>query len=101
MKCYDDYSSDNALLRASALAGVAACFEAKNEYAKAAPQFEKAAAILSTNANTPEYMSAAARCYGMGGDKAKAVSILKQLKKEYPTSTSARDADRYISQFSV
>jgi tetratricopeptide (TPR) repeat protein len=101
LKQFDAFSGGDALLRSSALAGIAGCYEAKKEYAKAAPQFEKAAGVFAGNANAPEYLNSAARCYGLAGEKEKAVTLLKQLKKDYPTSQYARDADRFISQFSV
>lgn len=101
LKQYDAFGGSDVLLRASAIAGMGACYEAKKEYAKAGPQFEKAAGLQATNASAPEYLNSAARCYGLAGEKEKAVTLLKQLKKEYPTSTFARDADRFISQFSA
>lgn len=101
MTYFDDFAGSDPLLRSSALAGIAGCYEAKKEYAKAGPEFAKAAGVLTTNASAPEYLNSAARCYAQAGEKEKAVSLLKQLKKEYPTSSFARDADRFISQFSV
>ena len=101
LKQYEDFGGSDPLLRASALAGIGGCYEAKREFAKAASEFEKAAGVLATNANAPEYLNSAARCYAMAGDGEKAVTLLKQLKKDFPTSQFARDADRFISQFSV
>ncbi len=101
LKQYEDFSGSDPLLRASAIAGIGGCYEGKKDFSKAAPQFEKAAGVLATNANTPEYLNSAARCYGLSGDKSKAITLLKQLKKDFPTSQYARDADRFISQFSV
>jgi TolA-binding protein len=73
----------------------------KKEYAKAAAQFEKAASLLASGPNAPEYLNSAARCYGMAGEKEKAVALLKQIKKDFPKSPYALDADRFISQFSA
>ncbi|MBI4811024.1 MAG: tetratricopeptide repeat protein [Ignavibacteriales bacterium] len=101
LKHFNSFDSDNDLLSASAIAGMASCYEGKGEYKKAASEFEKAAAMLSNQINTPDYLNSAAICYGKAGEKEKAVSILKRLKKEYPKSSFAREADRYISQFSI
>ena len=101
IKQYDSFSTDNDLLKASALAGLASCYEVKNEYSKAAANFEKAGNLISNPNTTPEYLSAAARCYGSAGEKEKAITMLKKIKKEYPTSSAAREADRYLSQFSI
>jgi TolA-binding protein len=101
LKCFDAYSGSSDLLNAAAVAGVGKCLEAKGDYIKAAGKFENAARIVSDNTNTPDYLNSAAKCYGMGGEKEKAVSILKRIKKEYPRSQYGRDADRAISQFST
>jgi len=101
LKSYDSFSSSNDLLAAAALAGMGNCREAKHEYEKAATSFEKAAGKISNAINTPDYLNSAARCYGLAGEKEKAVSLFKRLKKEFPKTTYAREADRYISQFSI
>jgi len=101
LKNFDSFSSGSGLLKAAAFAGIGQCYEMKNEYTKAAEYFERAAGASSTSAVTPDYINSAARCYGVAGEKEKAIDLLKRLKKEFPTSTFARDADRYISQFSA
>ncbi len=100
LKQFDDFSGGSDFLKASAYAGVAGCYEAKGEYGKAASAYEKAAKVYSDPLNTPEYLSSAARCYGRSGDKNKAVSLLKKVTQEYPGTTYARDAERYIAEFS-
>ena len=100
-KAFDSFSTGNPFLEASGYAGLASCYEVKHDYAKAASYFEKAANLVTSAVATPEYLNSAARCYGLSGEKEKAISLYKKLKKEYPTSTFARDVDRYIAQFSV
>jgi hypothetical protein len=46
-------------------------------------------------------MSNAARNYGKAGEKEKAIELYTKLKNNYPTSTFARDADRFIAGLSV
>ena len=101
LKQFDDFSSKDDLLNASAVAGVGNCYESKGEYEKAASSFEKAANITSNSISTPDYLNSAARCYGIASNRDKAINLLKRLKKEFPKSTFARDADRYISQYSM
>ena len=98
---FDKFSSDDKLLRASAFAGMASCYEAKKEFGKAASYYEKASNLISNTINTPSYLHHAGRCYGLAGEKEKAVSLYKRLKKEFPNSSFGRDADRYIAQFAV
>jgi tetratricopeptide (TPR) repeat protein len=101
IKQFDSFSGGSSMLKASAYAGLAAAYEGKKEYGKAAPEYERAAETVKGASEAPEYMNGAGRCYGFAGEKEKALTLFKRLKKEYPTSSFARDADRYISQFSV
>ena len=98
---YKSFSPPTTLLKASAQAGLGACYEAKKQYADAASAYDKAANVASNPLVTPDYMVAAARCYGLSGEKEKAVAMFKRIKVEYPNTAAARDADRYIGQFSV
>ena len=101
LKNFDSFSSSSNFLTASALAGLGNCYEVKGEYGKAASYYEKAANTVSDPTDTPDYLNLAARCYGLSGDKSKAVALFKRLKKDFPASTFAREADRYIAQFSA
>jgi len=100
-KQFEKFSGNDKLLNASAYAGLAACYEAKKSYDKAASYYEKAANTISNTMNTPAYLHFAARCYALAGDKERAGALYKRLKKEYPASSYAREADRYIAQFSA
>lgn len=98
---YEAFSGNSGMLKASASAGIGSCYEVKHEYAKAASAYERAAGISGVAASAPEYLNLAARCFGLSGEKEKAISLLKRIKKEFPASAAARDADRYIGQFSI
>lgn len=98
---FDDFNCDDNLLQASAYAGLAAAYESKGIFDKAAAAYEKAASTAGTSNQVPEYLVGAGRCYGYAGNKEKALTVLKRVKKEFPTSTIAREVDRYISHFSV
>jgi TolA-binding protein len=89
------------MLAASRSAGLAQCYEAKKDYKDAAENFEKAASKDAKDVFAPEYLSNAARNYGLAGDKERAIELYKRLKKNYPTSPSARDVDRFIAQMSL
>ena len=101
LRNFEDFSGGGTLLKAVALAGIARCYEAKGEPAKSAPYFEKAAGVSAKDLAVPDYLNSAARCYGLAGDRDKALNLYKRIKKEFPASTFAREADRYISQFSA
>jgi hypothetical protein len=39
--------------------------------------------------------------YAAVGKKEKAIELLQTLKKEFPTSTTAREVDRFIAEYSL
>jgi tetratricopeptide (TPR) repeat protein len=98
---FEKFSGGEKLVKASAVAGEAACYESKGKYSDAGSYYEKAAGMVSTNPSAPDYFASAARCYAKAGDKDKALNVYQRLKKEYPTSQEARDAERYVSAFSA
>lgn len=63
--------------------------------------FERAATKYSKDVNAAENLNNAARNYGQAGEKEKAVELYKRIKKTYPTTTFAREADRFITQLTV
>ena len=101
LKAYDDFSPSGELLSVARLSGLGACQEAKGEFPKAAAQFEKAATQYPSDVNAAEYLNDAARDYGQAGEKEKAIDLYRRIKKNYPTSAFARDADRFIAQLSA
>jgi len=101
LKAYDDFSPSGELLSVARLSGLGACEEAKGDDRKAAAHFEKAATQYPSDVNAAEYLNDAARDYGLAGEKEKAIELYRRIKKNYPTSAFARDADRFITQLSV
>jgi len=100
LKYFDDFGGNFAPMRASAVAGAASCYEAKGDNKRAAEYFERAASIVRDSQLSPEYLRNAARDYALTGKKERAIELLKKLKKDYPTSTYIRDADRMLAEFS-
>jgi tetratricopeptide (TPR) repeat protein len=99
LEYFDDISVSDKLVSASALAGAAACYEVKGDLSKAASYFEKAASKNMTLMQAPENLQRSAVNYAAVGKKEKAVELLQTLKKEFPTSTYARDVDRFIAEY--
>jgi tetratricopeptide (TPR) repeat protein len=98
---FEDFSAPDAMLAASRFAGIAQCYEARKNYKEAAEYFEKAAGKNTKDISAPEYLSHAARNYGLTGEKERAIELYKRLKKNYPASQYARDVDRFIAQMSL
>jgi tetratricopeptide (TPR) repeat protein len=101
LKEFEDYSPPGELLSVSRLSGIGSCYEAKSMFKEAAASFEKAATQYPKDVSAAENLNNAARDYGQAGDREKAIDLYKRIKKNYPTTAFARDADRYIAQLSV
>jgi tetratricopeptide (TPR) repeat protein len=86
-------------MQASAIAGIGSCYEALKNNAQAAENYEKAAYKASTKSYCAEYMHHAAINYATSGNREKASSLYKKIKKDYPQTSQARESERYIAQF--
>lgn len=95
---YEDASLPSTLLESSRIAGIAACYEVKGNFADAAKYFERAGKSSTLDPNTPDYLSNAARNYAKSGNKEQAIELYKYIKKEFSSSAAARDAERYIDE---
>ena len=95
---FEDFKAKDQFLAVSRLAGIAQCHEAKGEYEKAADNFEKASVDYPKDVEAAANLNNAANDYMLAGKKERALELFKKLKKEYPTSQYARDADRFITR---
>jgi len=98
---FEDFSPPDEMLAASRYAGIAQCFEAKKNFGEAAKYFESAVGKSPKGVSAAEDLSNAARDFGLAGEKEKALELYQRLKKDYPASQYARDADRFIAQLSL
>lgn len=101
LRYYEDFSGDGDILKATAYAGAAVCYESKGNKEKAAEYFLKASKVVNSEAITPEYLTNAARLYSSLGEKEKAKKLLDQLKKDFSNSQYARDYDRYLAEYQL
>jgi tetratricopeptide (TPR) repeat protein len=101
LKHFEDFSAKESYLAVSRLAGIAGCYEAKGDYENAAENYEKASVGYSKDVDAAANMNSAASNFLLAGKKERALELFKKLKKEYPTTQFARDADRYIAQLSA
>ncbi len=98
LKAFEDADVDAPILEASRIAGIAACYEVKGNFADAAKYFEKAGKSNANDPNTAEYLSNAARNFAKTGNKEQAIELYKLIKKEHSSSAAARDAERYLDE---
>ena len=100
LSAYEDASPDTDMLRAAALAGQAAVYEAKENWAEAAELYEKAARGFDNDLLSSERYVAAGRCYARAGDAAQAASMLAMVadskQQEYK-----EQADRLKAQYDL
>ncbi|HLA69496.1 MAG TPA: tetratricopeptide repeat protein [Bacteroidota bacterium] len=98
LELYRDTDIGEKSLMASVYAGIAACEAEKGNVAESARFYEKAASTDTQNLHTAEYLYRAAGNYVQAGEKEKASDLLERLKKDFPQSTYAREADRLSAQ---
>jgi len=80
------------LIKSSAMAGIAACYEQQGDYVKAAEQYVKTAKKFNKNFKAPAYLVKAARCYNLAQNSEKAIEILDQIIEQYPESKEKDEA---------
>ena len=97
-KVFNDYSGSIPEFKASALAGRAAYWETKKEYEKAADLYKDAAKIINTNPSNPEFLIKAGIDLLNIGKKDEAKKLFESIKKEYKTSSTVNDLDKYLVQ---
>ena len=98
---FEEFSAPDELLAVTRLAGIGECYEARGMHKEAAESFEKAATKYAKDASAAENLNNAARNFGKAGEKEKAIDLYKRLKKSFPASSFAREADRFIAELSV
>lgn len=94
---YKDYSGDNDLLEAAALAGEAGIYASTDEHEKAADLYRKASQVFRENVNNSEYLLKAAVNYIEAGDNEEAKNLLERIKEDYTGTTAFREADKYLA----
>jgi TolA-binding protein len=97
-KYYSEYSGDNPIFKASALAGEAGYHEFKKQYQDAADMFVKASRVSEENVLNPEYMLRAGINYLKAGETERAKELLEVVKKDFATAPAAREVDKYLTQ---
>lgn len=95
---YENYSGNDKIMKAAALAGSASVYVAKSNYSSAAELYSKAANVSKYNPATSEYLLKAGINYIKANDLENAKITLEKVKKDYSTSLAAREVDRYLSQ---
>ncbi len=95
---FRSFEGDDDLIAASALAGQAAVYEIREEYARGGDLFRRAAAVVDGDLNAPGYLMAAGRAYEKAGDFVEAFDAYEMIRERYPESTQAQDIDFVLAR---
>ena len=98
LKNYEDYDGSNDLFKAAAFAGEASCYEDKNDFEKAAELYRKASSVSEENALNPQYLLFSGIDLLKIKKTAEAKEIFERVKKDFPTTASGREVERYLAQ---
>lgn len=94
---YLDEDGDE-ILEAAALAGIAACLEEKENFAKAAETYQEVATKYSDSFLAPQSLYNAARCFDLAGNNEEASNVLTILIEKYPKSGIKNDAEIFLAE---
>lgn len=92
---YNDYSGDDPILKAAAIAGVAAVKGAMGNFVEAAKEYEDAANVSELVALNDEYLFSAAKNYSLAKDVENYKRVSEMLKQEYSQSPYIMQLQRY------
>lgn len=95
---YSDYSGNSKLHKASSLGGVAACYEEMGKFEDAGDYYKRAANTYKMDSQSADYLLNAGINYIKAEQKDDAKKVLETIKKDYVTTTAAREVDKYLSQ---
>ncbi len=99
-KYFKEYGDGDDNLGASAISGLAACWEEQGKFKEAAEMYKKAAEKFSDGFMAPENLYHSARCYAIAGNIAEARKILNDLIEKYADSPVKNDAELFLGELS-
>jgi TolA-binding protein len=96
---YEDVSTDDRTVASGARAGAARCHEHLGAFADAASAYERSVSQDPKNPLAPDRLLAAAANHKLAGNRDRASAAIATLRQQYPTSSYARDLDRFEAEF--
>jgi len=98
LKHLKKFRTTSKLLKPVAIGLIGDAYSELESYNKAAKYYMKAAKSVSNKLTTPHYLSKAALVYEEMGSNKKALAAYEKLKKDFPESQEAMNADKYIGR---
>jgi len=95
---YLDRYAKQELLRAAAVAGIAACMEQQGDYPGAARTYEQAARDYKDHPKAAHYLLQAGRSYQLAGQIQQAIAVYERIKQDYPDMAEADRAAIEMAQ---
>lgn len=95
---FEAFEKSEDFIGASAIAGEAAVYEERDEFARAADLYRRAAYHFENELTTPEYLLRAGRAYETAGSFDRAVEQYEAIQDEYPESNQASNIEVYIAR---
>jgi tetratricopeptide (TPR) repeat protein len=92
------YDAEDDITGALALGAIAGAYSELGNNDEALSYFKKAMDYDENNFTTPLFMMKAALVYELKNDPQSALDLYNQIKNDYPTSTEARDIEKYIGR---
>lgn len=95
---FEDFDKGPDFIGAGAIAGEAAAWEQREEYARAGDLYRRAARHFESELTTPEYLLHAGRLYERAGQYEDALEQYEAVETEYPESSQASNIRVYIAR---
>ena len=92
------YDAEDDITGALALGGIAAANQELNRVDEAVSFYKKASDYDDNNFTRPSFLFKTGRAYEQQKNYSAALEVYNQIKKDYPTSTEARDIDKFIGR---
>jgi len=97
----NDFKSDDLLLAPVTEGAKGDAYLELGESDKALKQYKKAYSESKNDLTTPVYMMKAAKLLESMDELEQALALYQDIKKQFPTSTEATNADRYIARVKI
>lgn len=92
------FDKDRNLLGASAIAGEAAVYENKGEFARAAELYRRAADFVKNELTSPQYLFSAARAYEQANQYDEALEVYETVEEQFPKAVNQADLDLLVAR---
>ena len=92
------FSSEDKIVSSIAKGAIGDAYMELGDIKKAASNYEKAAHSNENNFTSPIYLMKAAKAHEAMGEYNKALSLYKEIKKEYKSTPEGSDIDKYIAR---